>query len=166
MNHVFISPNYFPSIFRLICCTLDWYRVSRYKSFIWRLAYVVINWRRASNIMKDNPISILDHAVFWIEYVVQHGGALHLRTAVNDLYCYQYYLFDVIVAMSGALGFALYLNYKLISYFLKKMYRGTAVKSTVMNDSAVKKKKRETIDCFSVNVCMYLFEFCILYNIM
>ncbi|VVC36155.1 UDP-glucuronosyl/UDP-glucosyltransferase [Cinara cedri] len=99
--------------------------------------------RKASSIMKDNPISILDRAVFWIEYVLRHEGAPHLRTAATDLYWFQYYLLDVIAALSVAIGFVVYLNCKFVLYLLKKLCRATAVKSTAMNKSAIKKKKRQ-----------------------
>ena len=39
----------------------------------------------------------LDTAIYWIEYVVRHGGAPHLRVAGTDLVWYQYFLLDVIL---------------------------------------------------------------------
>jgi glucuronosyltransferase len=38
----------------------------------------------------------LDQAVFWIEFVMRHKGAKHLRPAVHDLSWIQYHSLDVI----------------------------------------------------------------------
>ncbi|XP_025419747.1 UDP-glucuronosyltransferase 2B7-like [Sipha flava] len=75
---------------------------------------------KASSILRDDPIPVLEKAVFWVEYVIRHKGAPHLRTAANDLYWFQYYLLDVIAAISLLLAFVLYLNYKFFSYLLRK----------------------------------------------
>lgn len=77
--------------------------------------------RRASSILRDNPMPIMDKAVFWIEYVIRHKGAPHLRTTANDLYWFQYYLLDVTTAISIAIIFVSYLNYKCYSYLSKKI---------------------------------------------
>lgn len=36
---------------------------------------------RLSSLHKDRPIEPLDLAVFWVEYVMRHKGAPHLRLA-------------------------------------------------------------------------------------
>ncbi|XP_026819764.1 UDP-glucuronosyltransferase 1-7-like [Rhopalosiphum maidis] len=55
------------------------------------------NVKRMSSIFRDRPMSALDTAVYWVEYVIRHKGAHHLRSAAVDLTWYQYYLLDVIV---------------------------------------------------------------------
>lgn len=74
---------------------------------------------KASLIMQDNPTSIMDKAIFWIEYVVRHGGAPHLRTVANQLYWFQYYMLDVIAAAMAMLAVVSYLNFKCLAYLLK-----------------------------------------------
>ncbi|XP_070571454.1 UDP-glucuronosyltransferase 2A2-like [Ptychodera flava] len=54
------------------------------------------NAKRLSDIHRDQPLHPLDRAVFWIEYVLTHGGASHLRPAGLDQPSYQYYLLDVL----------------------------------------------------------------------
>ncbi|XP_044733375.1 UDP-glycosyltransferase UGT5-like, partial [Chrysoperla carnea] len=44
----------------------------------------------------DQVTKPLDRAVWWIEYVIRHGGAKHLRCPATDLSWFQYYLFDVV----------------------------------------------------------------------
>jgi len=41
-------------------------------------------------------MSTLDKAVYWLEYVIRHKGAHHLRSAAVELTWYQYYSLDVI----------------------------------------------------------------------
>ncbi|KAJ8918833.1 hypothetical protein NQ315_011119 [Exocentrus adspersus] len=55
------------------------------------------NAKKFSTILKDQPVKPLDLAIFWIEYVIRHGGAPHLRNAAVDLYWFQLYLLDVIL---------------------------------------------------------------------
>uniref|UniRef100_H0XTB2 UDP-glucuronosyltransferase n=1 Tax=Otolemur garnettii TaxID=30611 RepID=H0XTB2_OTOGA len=51
---------------------------------------------RLSKIHHDQPMKPLDRAVFWIEFVMRHGGAKHLRVAAHDLSWAQYHSLDVI----------------------------------------------------------------------
>lgn len=45
--------------------------------------------------MQDRPMKPLDSAVYWVEYVIRHKGAPHLRTAAMDLNWFQIHLIDV-----------------------------------------------------------------------
>ncbi|XP_040823059.1 UDP-glucuronosyltransferase 2B13-like [Ochotona curzoniae] len=49
-----------------------------------------------SRIHHDQPMKPLDRAAFWIEHVMRHKGAKHLRVAAYDLTWYQYHSLDVI----------------------------------------------------------------------
>ncbi|VVC36156.1 UDP-glucuronosyl/UDP-glucosyltransferase [Cinara cedri] len=87
--------------------------------------------KRASAIIRDNPIPIMDNAVFWIEYVIRHKGAPSLRTAANDLHWFQYYLLDVIVVISLTLAFVLYFCRTCCLYFWKKIRIAKSTKENV-----------------------------------
>nr|KAF6387349.1 hypothetical protein mMyoMyo1_007858 [Myotis myotis] len=54
------------------------------------------NAMRLSRIHHDQPMKPLDRAVFWIEFVMRHKGAKHLRPASYDLTWVQYHSLDVI----------------------------------------------------------------------
>ncbi|XP_055443445.1 UDP-glucuronosyltransferase 2B17-like isoform X3 [Bubalus kerabau] len=54
------------------------------------------NVMRLSAIQHDQPMKPLDRAVFWIEFVMRHKGAKHLRPAIHDLTWFQYHSLDVI----------------------------------------------------------------------
>ncbi|XP_004648276.3 UDP-glucuronosyltransferase 2B14-like [Octodon degus] len=54
------------------------------------------NVMRLSTIHHDQPMKPLDRAAFWIEYVMRHKGAKHLRPLAHNLTWYQYHSLDVI----------------------------------------------------------------------
>uniref|UniRef100_A0A2I3TIW3 Uncharacterized protein n=1 Tax=Pan troglodytes TaxID=9598 RepID=A0A2I3TIW3_PANTR len=54
------------------------------------------NAMRLSRIHHDQPVKPLDRAVFWIEFVMRHKGAKHLRVAAHNLTWFQYHSLDVI----------------------------------------------------------------------
>nr|QVG59862.1 UDP-glucuronosyltransferase [Nilaparvata lugens] len=54
------------------------------------------NMQRLSRISKDKQSDALSTAVWWVEYVLRHKGAHHLRPAVIKLKWYQAYLLDVL----------------------------------------------------------------------
>ncbi|OWK13575.1 hypothetical protein Celaphus_00017440, partial [Cervus elaphus hippelaphus] len=51
---------------------------------------------KLSRIHHDQPVKPLDRAVFWVEFVMRHKGAKHLRPAFHDLTWYQHHSLDVI----------------------------------------------------------------------
>ncbi|XP_069682316.1 UDP-glycosyltransferase UGT5-like [Periplaneta americana] len=57
------------------------------------------NAQSVSRAFLDRPMSPLNTAIFWTEYVLRHKGAPHLRSAALDLTWYQYLLIDVILVL-------------------------------------------------------------------
>lgn len=53
--------------------------------------------KKVSSIAHDQMESPLDRAIYWIEYVIRHKGAPHLRIASRKLSLYQRCLFDVML---------------------------------------------------------------------
>lgn len=58
------------------------------------------NALKQSSIYHDRPMKPLDTAVYWVDFIIKHGGATHLK--VDGLYLpwYQYLLIDVIFFLS------------------------------------------------------------------
>ncbi|XP_069681581.1 UDP-glucosyltransferase 2-like [Periplaneta americana] len=77
-----------------------------------------VNMKKMSAVLRDQPDSALDRAVFWTEYVIRHKGAPHLRSAATKLYWYEYLLLDVLLVVSIA-GFAIIL---VVYILLRKTY--------------------------------------------
>lgn len=53
------------------------------------------NMKRLSALHRDKPMHPLDTAVYWIEFVMRHKGAAHLRTDSYQMPWYAYYSLDV-----------------------------------------------------------------------
>lgn len=68
-----------------------------------------------SKIASDQPMSALDKAVWWIEYVIRHDGAVHLRYPGIEMPFYQYFLLDVI-----AFFFAVFVTF---IYIFKRIWK-------------------------------------------
>ncbi|KAM4615222.1 UDP-glucuronosyltransferase 2C1-like [Polymixia lowei] len=69
------------------------------------------NMTRLSRIHHDQPLSPLDTAVFWIEFVMRNKGAKHLRVQAHHLNWFQYHSLDVaafLLAMVLVTGFILF----------------------------------------------------------
>ncbi|KMY95480.1 UDP-glycosyltransferase UGT5 [Drosophila simulans] len=70
------------------------------------------NVQRVSDIFRDRPLEPRKSAVYWIEYVIRHRGAPHMRSAGLDLNWFQFYLLDVIafvaiIALAGVMVLSL-----------------------------------------------------------
>ncbi|KAK7079985.1 hypothetical protein SK128_025299 [Halocaridina rubra] len=55
------------------------------------------NVNKASKLMRDEPLTAKEKAVFWTEYVIKHGGATHLRSPAADLTWAEYFLLDALL---------------------------------------------------------------------
>lgn len=61
----------------------------------------------------------LDKAVYWIEYVIRHNGAHHLKTAGNKLNWIQFLSIDVMLVL-----IIFILTFLIISFYtMKKIYK-------------------------------------------
>ncbi|XP_067000260.2 UDP-glycosyltransferase UGT5 isoform X1 [Anabrus simplex] len=69
------------------------------------------NMKTFSAVYREEVGPSLDRAIWWIEYVIRHNGARHLRSAALDLAWYQYLLLDVIAVLGLALVAALSVTY-------------------------------------------------------
>ncbi|RZB40719.1 UDP-glucuronosyltransferase-like, partial [Asbolus verrucosus] len=65
------------------------------------------NAKKRSKIFHDRHVNPMDTAVYWVEYIIRHRGAPHLRVAALDLPWYKYYLLDVIESARILTVFAL-----------------------------------------------------------
>ncbi|XP_045120213.1 UDP-glycosyltransferase UGT5-like [Portunus trituberculatus] len=75
---------------------------------------------RRSTIIRDQPMSPGDWATYWIEYVLRHQGAHHLRSPVVDIPWYQLYNVDVwallVVVTLTSLVLGSWLSYRILLF--------------------------------------------------
>ncbi|XP_040822703.1 UDP-glucuronosyltransferase 2B14-like isoform X2 [Ochotona curzoniae] len=76
-----------------------------------------------SRIHHDQPMKPLDTAVFWIEHVMRHKGAKHLRVAAHDLTWYQYHSLDVIGFLLACVTIPTYLVIKICLFVYQKLVK-------------------------------------------
>ncbi|NXU94566.1 UD2A2 glucuronosyltransferase, partial [Xiphorhynchus elegans] len=70
------------------------------------------NALKLSKIQHDQPVKPLDRAVFWIEFVMRHKGAKHLRPAAHHLTWYQYHSLDVLAFLFTCIAIAVFILVK------------------------------------------------------
>lgn len=61
-----------------------------------------MNMQRLSRLHRDQPMKPLDNALFWIEFVMRHKGAAHLRAESYRMPWYSYHSVDVVLFLAGA----------------------------------------------------------------
>ncbi|XP_042343822.1 LOW QUALITY PROTEIN: UDP-glucuronosyltransferase 2B17-like [Plectropomus leopardus] len=63
-----------------------------------------MNMQRLSRLHRDQPITPLENALFWLEFVMRHKGAAHLRTESYKMPWYSYHSVDVLLSFLAAAG--------------------------------------------------------------
>ncbi|XP_075009896.1 UDP-glucuronosyltransferase 1A1-like isoform X2 [Calonectris borealis] len=78
------------------------------------------NIKRLSDLHLDRPIHPLDLAVHWVEFVMRHKGAPHLRPAAHDLNWIQYHSLDVIAFLLAVVLLSLFISLKCCLFCCRK----------------------------------------------
>ncbi|XP_057380501.1 UDP-glycosyltransferase UGT5-like [Daphnia carinata] len=74
--------------------------------------------KQVSSIMRDQLESPVERAIYWIEYVIRHQGAPHLRSAARELSFYQRGLLDVILFFFVVASLTAYVFFRLSRFVL------------------------------------------------
>ncbi|RVE74691.1 hypothetical protein OJAV_G00025410 [Oryzias javanicus] len=82
-----------------------------------------MNMQRLSRLHRDQPMRPLDTALFWIEFVMRHKGAAHLRTESYKLPWYSYHSVDVIVFLLTVTGLLLFLVFGLLWFCFRLCFK-------------------------------------------
>nr|AVT42225.1 UDP-glucuronosyltransferase 40AF2 [Lissorhoptrus oryzophilus] len=83
------------------------------------------NAKMRSQIYHDRPMTPLQTAVYWVEYVIRYKGARHLRVADVGMPWYQYFMVDVVVALIFGMWVLLFVAKLAIRWFIGKIARRT-----------------------------------------
>ncbi|XP_049856482.1 UDP-glucosyltransferase 2-like [Schistocerca gregaria] len=79
------------------------------------------NMRTLSSIFREHKAESLERAVWWLEYVIRHKGAPHMRSAALDLHWWQRLMLDVIafvLLVAAIAAYVLYLSARAIFQFV------------------------------------------------
>ncbi|XP_060528067.1 UDP-glycosyltransferase UGT5-like isoform X2 [Cylas formicarius] len=74
------------------------------------------NAKYRSQLMHDRPVKPMDLAAYWVDYVIRHKGAPHLRVAGVKLPLYKYLMLDVLAAIFASIFTLFYLVYRIVKY--------------------------------------------------
>ncbi|XP_040823465.1 UDP-glucuronosyltransferase 2B13-like isoform X1 [Ochotona curzoniae] len=108
--------------------TLDWKTMSS-ADLLNALKTVIHDPSYKENVMKlsrihhEQPLKPLDRAVFWIEFVMRHKGAKHLRPAAHNLTWYQYHSLDVAGFLLACVAIVTILAIKVCLLIYKKLFK-------------------------------------------
>ncbi|XP_075385144.1 UDP-glucuronosyltransferase 1A6-like isoform X2 [Tenrec ecaudatus] len=80
------------------------------------------NIMRLSSLHKDRPMEPLDLAVFWVEFVMRHRGAGHLRPAAHNLTWYEYHSLDVIGFLLAVVLTTIFITFKCCAFGCRKCF--------------------------------------------
>lgn len=71
---------------------------------------------KLNNLFRDLPDKPLNNVMWWIEHVIRHKGAPHLRNKSQDLAWYQNQMLDVMAIALGAIALIIYIIIIIIRY--------------------------------------------------
>ncbi|RXG55522.1 UDP-glucuronosyltransferase 1-5 [Armadillidium vulgare] len=87
------------------------------------------NVKRKSEIIKDRLVPPDEEAAYWVEYVMRHKGAPHLRSPLNMMSWYEVYNMDVWASILLVLLLTFYISWRVIKFILRKCF-GPKVKAS------------------------------------
>lgn len=66
------------------------------------------------SIIDDQPLTGVQKAAWWVEYVIRHNGTEHLRYPGADIPLYKYFLLDVIFVVLSVVLLTVFIATKII----------------------------------------------------
>ncbi|KAJ2944776.1 hypothetical protein O0L34_g1665 [Tuta absoluta] len=88
------------------------------------------NALKLRDVFLDRPMPPLDTGVYWIEYVIRHKGARHLRSPALDLPLTQYLLLDVVALSLAATIMTIFILHTLFRYLCTRCIKWWAKQKT------------------------------------
>ncbi|XP_058818746.1 UDP-glycosyltransferase UGT5-like [Topomyia yanbarensis] len=76
--------------------------------------------KKASELFRDNLVPPMDEAMYWIEYVIRHKGAKHLKSISVDLNWMQYLMLDVVAFFTLVIGLIIVVSCRILAAFSSK----------------------------------------------
>ncbi|XP_076012375.1 UDP-glucuronosyltransferase 2C1-like [Genypterus blacodes] len=101
------------------------------------------NMQKLSRLHRDQPMHPLDLAIFWIEFVMRHKGAAHLRTESYKMPWYSYHSVDVMLFLLGVVLLVCFTVFILV----RCLYR------TICKRKVKRWQPMDNVPCLSSNDC-------------
>lgn len=81
-----------------------------------------------SNLHRDQPMKPLDRAMFWIEFVMRHKGAAHLRTESYKMSMIQYHSIDVVAFLTAVILLIFTVFVSAVMFLWRRVFSRSKVK--------------------------------------
>jgi len=81
------------------------------------------NASKMSILLKDYIQHPAERAAYWVEYVIRHKGAPHLKSAADELNFFQYFLLDVIGLFLVLILIFIFVGYLIIKAFFRLVFK-------------------------------------------
>lgn len=76
--------------------------------------------KEMSKRFQDRPMTALDTAMYWIEYVIRNKGASFMKNPALNLSWYAYYMLDIFALLLSVLAVFVFVLLKIVRYFSPK----------------------------------------------
>ena len=99
----------------------DWDKVLQPNAFYDAIQQVLNNplygerMRKVSELMRDQKERPMDRAIYWIEYVIRHQGAQHLRSPARYLNVFERDLIDIYLTAFASVLLIIYVCFRFFS---------------------------------------------------
>lgn len=80
------------------------------------------NMQRLSRLQRDQPVKPLDLAVFWIEYVMRHKGASHLKSPSIKMSWFVYNSVDVIATLAAVAVLVMFTWISVVRFLWRRIF--------------------------------------------
>jgi len=87
------------------------------------------NAKQLDQLLRDQPQDGVEKAIWWIEYVIRHKGAKHLRSIAADLPLWQYLMLDVLAFLLVILTSVLFIVYLVVKSIFRVVFGRKVSKS-------------------------------------
>jgi hypothetical protein len=81
-----------------------------------------------STLYRDRPVKPLQNGIYWVEYILRHNGAKHMRSHALDLNFFQLHSIDVIGFLLTIAFISSYISYRIMKCLFKKLCGSKKVK--------------------------------------
>ncbi|XP_053182146.1 UDP-glucuronosyltransferase 2B31-like [Scomber japonicus] len=82
-----------------------------------------------SNLQRDQPMTPMDRAMFWIEFVMRHKGAPHLRTESYKMSFIQYHSIDVVALLLAVILLVVTIFIAAVKFLWRRVFSRSKVKN-------------------------------------
>lgn len=70
--------------------------------------------KKTQQLLRDQPLTPVETAKFWVEYVIRHKGAPHIKSVVPEMSVIEFYNIDAYAVLFGGFFFVLFVFFTIL----------------------------------------------------